>query len=174
MHGKSDDLKTVLVVDDSGTLRNQLTGLLQKFGYETMVAENGLDGFEILEKNSGIDLVIADVVMPVMGGMEAAKLIKSLSTDRYCPIVFVTGLDDTESALECIDCGGDDVIVKPCTRDMLRIRIRALENLRLRGNRAYMIRITRVPPNNPFIILLNFTGRMYPPEKPIPAIQSKT
>jgi len=140
MHGKSDDLKTVLVVDDSGMLRNQLTGLLQKFGYGTMAAKNGLDGLEILEKNSEIDLVIADVVMPEMSGREMIKKIRASGKHRNLPLLILTSAEHLEMVTECLDAGADDFLIKPLNP---RLMFQRVQNLIENTPRTY----NRVPCN---------------------------
>jgi CheY-like chemotaxis protein len=81
----------VLIVDDQALNRILLEKMLLEENYKISIAFNGLEALEVLEKEA-IDIVLLDVLMPVMDGFEAAKLIKQRYNDVYLPIIFITSL----------------------------------------------------------------------------------
>ncbi|MFT6261861.1 MAG: CheY-like chemotaxis protein, partial [Bermanella sp.] len=97
----------ILVVDDQATNRVILTCLLEDEGHKVFEAENGLIAVELYEKHD-IDIVLMDVIMPIMDGQQATKIIKNLQRDgNYVPVIFLTALDDDKALSECIESGGD-------------------------------------------------------------------
>jgi len=116
--------KTVLVVDDDLTNRLVLCALLKDFGYVSIESENGEEAVYAV-KNNHIDIVLLDVMMPVMDGYEAAKIIKSM-TDKFTPIIFLTAMTDEESLVKCIDSGGDDFLTKPYNHVLLKSKINSM------------------------------------------------
>ena len=86
----------ILVVDDLALNRRLLTVMLEHQGYQVHTAENGHVALQILEKHT-IDIVLLDVVMPVMDGFETAAIIKERFSQVYLPIIFITSLENEES-----------------------------------------------------------------------------
>ena len=82
----------ILIVDDDVGIRMILSKFLQRQGFETLVAEDGLEGVELAKKNHP-DLIMLDVVMPRMDGLTAARLIKFYKPLSEVPIVFLTAKD---------------------------------------------------------------------------------
>lgn len=118
-----------LVVDDNDINRRVLCLMLTREGYRTVEAENGAQAVELFERERP-DLVLMDVMMPVMDGYAATRAIKAQSGDRFVPVLFLTALSDEGSLAECVACGGDDFLVKPYNRTLLKAKIRALERNR--------------------------------------------
>ena len=102
----------VLIVDDQALNRILLSKMLEQEGYKISVAYNGLDALNVL-KREPIDVVLLDVLMPVMDGFEAAEKIKQQYSEVYLPIIFITSLEDQASFEHCLEVGGDDFIHKP-------------------------------------------------------------
>jgi len=121
--------KKVLIVDDDLTNRIVLRALLKQSGYESIEVENGELAVEAVEKNH-IDIILLDVMMPVMDGYQAAKVIKSRG-DRFIPIIFLTALTDEEALAKCIEAGGDDFLTKPYNHILLNSKIDSM--LRIAG-----------------------------------------
>ncbi len=121
--------RTVLVVDDDHINRRVLCFMLDREGYQTIEAENGSQALESFERDDP-DLVLMDVMMPVMDGYAATRAIKARAGDRFVPVLFLTALSDEGSLAECVACGGDDFLVKPYNRTLLKAKIRALERNR--------------------------------------------
>jgi two-component system response regulator AtoC len=100
----------VLVVDDEVNLRKVLAAMLRKEGYEVAVAADGEQALADVEKN-GADVVVTDLVMPKVGGMELLKSINSTQPD--VPVIIITAHGTVDSAVEAIKLGAFDYITKP-------------------------------------------------------------
>jgi len=115
----------ILVVDDQATNRAILTWLLSDEGHIVIEAENGLEAVELYEKHD-VDIVLMDVMMPVMDGLEATQKIKALQKDgNYVPVIFLTALDDDKALSKCLESGGDDFLSKPYNDAVLKSKIAA-------------------------------------------------
>jgi two-component system, NtrC family, response regulator AtoC len=100
----------VLVVDDEVNLRKVLAAMLRKEGYDVAVAADGEQALADLEKN-GADVVVTDLVMPKVGGMELLKTVNSTQPD--VPVIIITAHGTVDSAVEAIKLGAFDYITKP-------------------------------------------------------------
>ncbi len=114
----------ILVVDDQALNRILLQRLLTQEGYTVSLAYNGVAALKILAQTP-IDIVLLDVVMPIMDGFETAKIIKQRFNDIHLPIIFITALDDHASFERCLAVGGDDFIQKPFEKVILHAKIKA-------------------------------------------------
>ena len=119
----------VLVVDDQELNRTLLQFLLQSEGYEVVIAHNGEEALTCFDNNE-IDLVLLDVVMPVMDGFATAPLLKERAGELYLPIIFITALDDQASLKRCLEVGGDDFLNKPFDKVIFSAKIRAHARIR--------------------------------------------
>ena len=117
-------MKHVLIVDDQALNRILLSKILEGEGYKVSMAYNGLEALKVLTHES-IDIVLLDVLMPVMDGFETAKRIKKSFNEIYLPIIFITALDDQASFEKCLEVGGDDFIYKPFDKFILQAKIKA-------------------------------------------------
>jgi CheY-like chemotaxis protein len=115
---------TVLVVDDDRTNRLVLRSILVRFNFLVIEAENGRAAVEACARTAP-DLVLMDVMMPVMDGYEATRIIKDSTADRFLPVIFLTAVTNEEALARCVQCGGDDFLVKPYSRTILKARIDA-------------------------------------------------
>ena len=115
----------VLVVDDTATNRQILQVFLRKLGFVAVLAEDGAQGVAAYERDQP-DLVIMDVMMPVMDGYEATRRIKALSGERWVPVLFLSALDNEESLVAALDAGGDDYLPKPVNFVVLDAKLRSL------------------------------------------------
>jgi len=128
----------ILVIDDEETMRDSCRQTLSRSGNRVEVAEDGLSGLAMLEKES-FDLVILDLKMPGLSGMEVLNKIKE--GDPEAMVIVITGYATVESAVEAMKIGAYDFIPKPFTPDSLRVIVKralekrelALENVLLRG-----------------------------------------
>jgi Response regulator containing a CheY-like receiver domain and a GGDEF domain len=120
---------TVLIAEDSAPDRLILESIVKKSGHIPVVAADGAQAVQAFEKHLP-DIVLLDVLMPVMGGVEAAKIIRGQTQDTIVPIIFLTSLSDDESLVECIEAGGDDFLTKPYNRVVLESKIKALTRVR--------------------------------------------
>ncbi len=101
----------ILIVDDIETNRIILKRLLAKLGYHAKEATNGQEAVDAFRAEPP-DLIIMDVMMPVMDGYEATRIIKAES-EKWIPVIFLTALDQVEQYLKGLEIGGDDFISKP-------------------------------------------------------------
>jgi len=123
----SSSLKA-LIVDDEMTNRLILRSLLKKQGYETIEAENGQHAIDLFRKDRP-HMIFMDVMMPIMDGYEATRIIKRESGNHFIPVIFLTAMTDEESLQACIDVGGDDFLVKPYDKFLLQSKIQAMERI---------------------------------------------
>jgi two-component system chemotaxis response regulator CheY len=110
--------KTVLVVDDAMTIRSLAKFALSKAGYTILEAEDGLKGLEQLSKNQ-VDLIITDLNMPNMNGLDMAKKVKSDAATRAIPIFMLTTEASQELAVQGKEIGIMAWIVKPFVPEKL-------------------------------------------------------
>jgi CheY-like chemotaxis protein len=102
--------KKILVVDDDPINRKLIVKILSKKGFEAFEAGNGVEAFSVLEKTE-IDIILLDIVMPVMDGIEFLKEIKTLPSYINVPIIILT--TDDSRKIEAMSLGANDVIIKP-------------------------------------------------------------
>src|SRR4051812_27563504 len=116
---------SVLVVDDQEQARALLTRFLKRMGYRVETATNGLEAVEAVARMRP-DIVIMDVMMPVMGGYEATERIRAAAQERWMPIVFLSATPDNGALIRALEGGGDDYLVKPISYTVLRAKMRAV------------------------------------------------
>jgi DNA-binding NtrC family response regulator len=117
--------KNVLIVDDDPDVLSMLERLLQKLDYIPYVAPNGQKALQIIDEDK-IDVIVSDLVMPEMDGIELLKRVKSRNDD--IPFVMITGHPTIETAVEAIKKGAYDYLTKPFQVEEVQIKIdRALE-----------------------------------------------
>lgn len=129
-------MSRVLVVDDQALNRKLLRVMLEQQGYFVITATNGAEALAVLD-NEQIDIVLLDVIMPVMDGYETATHIKSRNDDVHLPVIFITSLDDSSSFERCLAAGGDDFIHKPFDRVILNAKIKAHSRTRQLSLKAH-------------------------------------
>ena len=117
----------VLVVDDEPANRRLLRAILAPEGLAIIDATNGVEALEIIEREP-IDLVLLDVMMPVLDGIEVCRRIRA--RESYIPVILVTALADSESRVRGKEVGADDFLTKPVHEDELTVRVRNLLRLR--------------------------------------------
>lgn len=109
-------MKNILVVDDDAINRKLLTAVLKNKGYNIIEANNGVEALSAIESNN-IDLILLDVLMPVMNGIEFLQNIKAKPQYMNIPIIVLT-TDDTKKS-EVINLGANDFITKPINPTLL-------------------------------------------------------
>lgn len=131
-----DHDKVILVVEDNPDLRKYIGEQLSD-EYRMLEAQNGQAGLELARKHLP-DLVITDLMMPVMDGTAMTRQMKSDPLTNHIPVIMLTAKADKQSKLEGLGTGADDYIVKPFDRDELRARVSNLvrQRERLRENFA--------------------------------------
>ena len=122
---------SVLVVDDSEMNRDLLLRRLSKMDLELSEAGNGEEALKAMKQQS-FDLVLLDIMMPVMDGYETLEQMQKNEDTQRIPVIMITALDDVDSAVRCIDMGAVDYITKPFNPTLLKSRVTAcLERKRL-------------------------------------------
>ncbi|CDZ34834.1 Two-component transcriptional regulator, CheY-LuxR families (Two-component signal transduction system) [Neorhizobium galegae bv. officinalis] len=120
----------VLLVDDSPETLGFLTEALEKSGFSVLIATAGQSALNIVERITP-DLILLDAVMPGMDGFETCRKLKTNGGIAQVPVIFMTGLTETEHVVNALDSGGVDYLTKPINIDELRARIRVhLSNAR--------------------------------------------
>lgn len=114
---------TVLVVDDSPDSLSLINDILEKEGISTLVALEGSQAITIAEQIKP-DIILLDAMMPKLNGFETCLRLKQNRELRHIPVVFMTGLKDSESILKGLNAGGVDYITKPVHPEELVARIR--------------------------------------------------
>lgn len=130
-------MNTILVVDDEPNYLIVLSELLKEEGYEVITAQKGEDGLKIVQ-DTDLDLVITDMRMPGMDGLELLKSVKSFNKDL--PVIMITAFGEVEKAVVAMKAGAYNYLAKPFNNDELLLNIRKAidhygllrENLRLR------------------------------------------
>lgn len=116
--------KTIVIVEDNQDMRFYIKDILIK-EYKVIEANNGKEGFETIVSNMP-DLVISDIMMPIMDGMQLCKKLKTDIRTEHIPIIILTARSSSSDNIEGYLTGADDYISKPFNRDLLLVRI---ENL---------------------------------------------
>jgi DNA-binding response OmpR family regulator len=122
---------TVLVVDDTPETLGFLTDTLDHAGFTVLIATDGESALDLVDQVTP-DLVLMDAVMPGMNGFEACRRLKKEKLLVHLPVIFMTGLSETEHVVEGLAAGGVDYVTKPIAIDELLARIRVhLANARM-------------------------------------------
>jgi len=117
---------TVLAVDDDIINLKLLKSMLLKSGYvkEVIEAKNGSDAIGILKNRDDIDLILLDIIMPIMNGIEMLNVVRADDNLRQVPIVVLT-TDETKKA-EALECGANSFLMKPIRGDELVQKIKSV------------------------------------------------
>jgi two-component system cell cycle response regulator len=125
-------LETILVVDDAPENRTLLSRILSKDGYSVRTANNGAEAIQTALE-SPPDLILLDISMPVMDGIDACAQLKLDERTRDIPVIFISAMDDIENKMNAFGAGGVDYILKPFNIKEIRARLNThLGILRLR------------------------------------------
>ena len=126
----------ILVVDDDKTMRDACHQILTRQGFQVEQAASARQGLGLLERSS-FDVILLDLVMPDLDGLETLKKMKSLDTD--CEVIIITGYGSIPTAVEAMKAGAFHFLSKPFAPDDLRTVItRALEKRRLNLENLYL------------------------------------
>lgn len=113
---------TVLVVDDNRDLCLFLSDALGGEGYKVVMAADGAEALAALDKNN-VGIVVSDVMMPGIDGIELCRKIKSDVRYSYIPVILLTAKGSDDAKIKGLECGADDYLTKPFNFDILRLRI---------------------------------------------------
>ena len=121
----SEDKLRALVVDDSITARKHISKMLKEHGFVVVEAGDGLEAIETLHRSS-FDIVVTDLDMPRLGGLE---LLADIRNGKYCeaPVIVVSSRDDMGFRRQAIEYGARDYITKPVSKQQFQQRLKQLE-----------------------------------------------
>ena len=128
---------TLLVVDDNHDMRRYIRSLLKK-EYKLLEAENGVEAMKIIEKHQ-VDLIVSDLLMPEMDGLELSKRVKENLATSHIPFLILTAVHSEENEKKCYSIGVDEYLCKPFDADIFKYRIRNILTLR----RGYQERLSQ-------------------------------
>ena len=149
----------VLVVDDNASTLDLLSRRLRRDGHEVTSCDNGDGALELLA-GMDYDLVLLDLLMPGLSGIEVLRRLKSSPDTAALPVIIVSALDEVESAVHCIEAGADDYLTKPINSVLLRARMTAsLERKFLRDRDEATTRKLRAEQERSEGLLLNVLPR---------------
>lgn len=137
---------TVLVVDDHRSDRLVYRGILEKEGYRVLDAESGQDAIRAVAQEAP-DVIIMDVMMPVMGGIECTRRLKEDPDSRDIPIIIVSARNESASILAGLDAGAEDYLTKPVRTTELAARVRSMVRLSIEKKdllRSYRLRAEQI------------------------------
>ncbi len=112
-------MKTIFLVDDSATILLSISNILSKAGYATEKAASGEEAMRKFQSGVKVDLLITDLNMPGMNGIELIKEVRKLPAYKFMPILFLTTESQQSRKLEAKAAGASGWIVKPATADEL-------------------------------------------------------
>ncbi len=115
---------SILVVDDNDGNRDMLSRLLSRYGFTAQAADSGPAALERM-RDQRFDLILLDLVMPDMSGLDVIATIKTDPGLRHTPVILISALDDMDTVARCIELGAEDYLFKPVNPVLLRARVRS-------------------------------------------------
>jgi len=145
----------ILIVDDKEPNRDLLSRRLEHEGHRCATAADGRQALEAIAK-ADFDLVLLDILMPVMDGYQVLQYLKSDARFAQIPVIVLSALDKTDNVVRCIEMGADDFLAKPFSPVILKARIRScLEKKRFRDREQAYLEEIRVEREKSERLLLN-------------------
>ncbi|NLE36221.1 MAG: response regulator transcription factor, partial [Bacteroidales bacterium] len=138
-----DDEPVLLFVEDNEELRSFIRIILSD-GFHVIEAGNGIEGFEIA-RNQLPDIIITDLMMPEMDGLELARRIKQETTTSHIPVVVLTAKTDLDTQVEALKRGADDFITKPFSSTYLRARVENILQQRRKLQELFLSSLSEYP-----------------------------
>ena len=124
----ADTQTKILAVDDNVVNIKVVAQYLKKQGYEVITAESGEQAIEKFQSEFP-DIILMDIMMSGMSGLEATAKIKALSDDKWVPVIFMSALASDEDKIKGLDIGGDDYITKPIEFSILGAKLKAIQRI---------------------------------------------
>src|SRR6266568_2793351 len=118
----------ILIAEDDRDSRELLRWMLEKLGYQVVAAENGKEAWEAFRRGR-FRLVISDVLMPEIDGLELCQRIRKHKQSKYTYVIIITALIGKKDYLEGMEAGADDFVTKPFDPDELKARLRVAERI---------------------------------------------
>ena len=138
----------ILVVDDERDIRDVLSSFLEEKGYEVILASNGEEALELVERVNP-QVILLDVNMPGIDGIETCRRLKAAEKSRSIPIIMITAFQDRE--IEAYLEGADDFVVKPFNMVEISFRVESMLRIRhlsdeLERAMAYIVELEKKSP----------------------------
>lgn len=146
----------ILLVDDTKTDQLIMKAYLEDLNHEVVLGSNGAEAVEIYNSNRP-DLILMDVIMPVMDGLQAAMAIRKDSSD-WIPIIFLSARVNPEDITEGINAGGDDYLTKPVDRQILVAKLKAMERIARMRQKLLKVSSELERANDELKLLVNMDG----------------
>lgn len=148
------NFKRVLIVDDEPDILEIISYNLIKEGYEVQTAKNGVEALELIGRFKP-ELVVLDIMMPKMSGVEVCKIVRSKPEYNDTLIIFLTALNDESSQIKGLETGADDYISKPISPKVLVTRVNAIfRRLNKEEGKAIKLGNMVIDPEK-FMVILN-------------------
>lgn len=139
-----DNRRTILVVDDSQDMQQFLVGIFNR-DYNVEAASDGEEAEQII-RSKHIDMVVTDLMMPNVDGLELTQFIKKNSDTDHIPVILLTAKTAIESRLQALQYGADDYVTKPFEPEYLRARVQNILAQRTHLEQSYRQRLMRLEP----------------------------
>lgn len=124
---------SILIIDDSSSERAQIKAKLSALGHHAIEVDSGYKALDYMSENMGkVDLIILDMQMPGMNGLETARSIRAMEkqhAEEWRPIMFLSGRTDAKMIAQGIEAGGDDYLTKPIDTIILKAKITAMHRI---------------------------------------------
>lgn len=133
---KDLNLSQILIIDDSRTARRIIKSILEKEGYIVHLASSGQEGISLLNESHPFDLVLLDIVMPEISGIDVARHLKGLNTNNYTPVIYLSSQVKEKMKLKYHESGGNGFISKPLDVNELLTKIANL--LKFKGVSSHL------------------------------------
>jgi cyclic di-GMP phosphodiesterase len=144
MNVMQDQKLSILLVDDDSAQLMLIRMLVEQQGYDVLTAKNGQEALSLFRKNSDIRLVVTDLDMPVMDGLELIRRIRQEQT-RYTYIIVLTSHEDQHFVVEALNDGANDFLTKPAFNEELQLRIKSgLRLLRLESQDELILSMAKL------------------------------
>lgn len=118
-------MASILVVDDDMSVADTIQRSLTSKGHQVAAVYNGVEALEVVRQKHP-DLIVLDVIMPRMDGMEVCRQLRQDAKTAHVPIIFLTAMDRLDNKIEGFEAGADDYVTKPFDIQELELRVRAM------------------------------------------------
>lgn len=115
-----------LVIDDAKVVRQILSDMVKKCGFEPFDAEDGEDALKVLENIGAVDLMLVDWNMPNMNGLEFVKEVRKNDAHAAAKIMMVTTESEMENVIQALEAGADEYVMKPFTKEAISEKLALL------------------------------------------------
>lgn len=135
-------MKNVLLIDDDNSFLNSVTNFLKRSGFCVVQAKDGKEGLKALDTKENIDIIVVDLLMPVIDGTEFCKEVRKKESSKDIPILMLTALSDISDKFVAFESGADDYLTKPFESLELLLRIKSLIKRNKVGKKQSQITIS--------------------------------